>query len=129
MDQQRKFEIAWHSQSIHTATKLCFERFSEYIALDRPKTKPFATNLEQRLDVWVRYSGARASNGLSLDDRLETHDDVNAGVLGLLDMIRLKLDPGEFGVILLSFPLVRSRLQHLIYPTKSPKISRTTMSG
>jgi hypothetical protein len=83
-------------RSIFDATNSCFRRFGIYIALDSAKNVTHAKDLLQRLEIWAKYSGARAREGLSLDDRLKDNSDIKAAVLGLLDMVLLNLEQGMF---------------------------------
>lgn len=84
---------------IFDATTNCFQRFENYIASNGRNNVAHAENLCQRLEIWAKYSGARARKGLSLDDRLKEHGDIQAAVLGLLDVVLQNLDQGRFSQI------------------------------
>lgn len=84
------------NQRIYDATSNCFQQFNYYIALNGRSNEAHAEDLRHRLEIWAKYSGARAREGLSLDDRLKEHGDIQNAVLGLLEVVLQNLDQGMF---------------------------------
>jgi len=79
---------------IFEATRNCCQQFEHYIALKDRVNRAHAEYLLQRLRTWATYSGALSREGLSLDDRLERHEDIRKSVLGLLEVVFHNLEQG-----------------------------------
>ncbi len=59
-------------RSLFEATNRCSLRLEEFIAKGSSGASARAQGLQQMLELWARHSGARAREGMSLDDRLGT---------------------------------------------------------
>ena len=80
---------------IFEAVKHCVKQIEVYITSDKPQSRRYAVSIQQKLEVWAKYSGATSRQGLSLDDRLNALPGVRNAVLGLLSMIATQVKQGE----------------------------------
>ncbi len=81
---------------ISDAANSCLDLFAKYLDGQTLTQKDVAHDLRIRLKLWAAYTGALASSGTSLDDRLIFHDDVKSMVLKLLCMVERSLKSGRF---------------------------------
>ncbi|KAF2796626.1 hypothetical protein K505DRAFT_373045 [Melanomma pulvis-pyrius CBS 109.77] len=68
----------------------CSNLFNALLISSDEYTAQTSQMISHALDVWARYTGARARKGLSLDDRLKDHDDLKGSIQDLLQMIHSK---------------------------------------
>jgi hypothetical protein len=76
----------------------CYDAFTEYSAIEAGATNSLAQQLRGRFDMWNNYSGARAMEGVRLDDRLSSLPEVVDVFIGLLRVIIRGLEDGESAV-------------------------------
>ncbi|KAK4206460.1 hypothetical protein QBC37DRAFT_239071, partial [Rhypophila decipiens] len=79
-------------ETIYEITDACLEAFERLIPLvpdDRlsSQSRPNLRGLRDDFSFWIDYSGALASAGASLDDRLHGLDEIKGMVLELLQML------------------------------------------
>jgi hypothetical protein len=74
----------------------CLDLFAKYLDSRTSTQRDVVQDLRTRLALWAAYTGALASSGTSLDDRLIFHDDVKSMVLKLLCMVQRSLKSGMF---------------------------------
>ncbi|KAK5195897.1 hypothetical protein LTR92_004838 [Exophiala xenobiotica] len=76
---------------ISDTVKSCLDLFQKYLDSRASTQRDAVQDLQTRLVLWAAYTGALASSGTSLDDRLIFHDDVKCMVLKLICMVQRSL--------------------------------------
>ncbi|KAF5713745.1 serine threonine kinase [Fusarium globosum] len=81
--------------NIYEAKQRCFNLISHCKDHGSPKFAADVHGLEQTLLFWAKHSSVDSRVGMSLDDRLEAHQDLRATFVGLLKIIETRMQEDD----------------------------------
>lgn len=81
--------------NIYEAKQRCFNLITNCKDKGSPEFASDVHGLEQTLLFWAKHSSVDSREGMSLDDRLEAHQDLRATFVGLLKIIETRIEEGR----------------------------------